>query len=115
MHIAQIVLSIPLAALFLGTGLAKLAGAKVSRTDAERFGYPYSRYRILGALEAAAAAGLLVGLFAPAVAATTAAGLVLLMIGAFFTHLRAKDPVAKAIPAAVIGLLAAAVIPLALT
>ena len=114
MYISQVILSILLALLFLGTGAAKLTGAQVSRSDAERFGYSYPRFRIIGALEVAAAVGLVVGLFVEALAVATAVGLALLMIGAVFTHLRVKDPVAKAVPAAVIVVLSVLLIPLAL-
>jgi len=114
MHVTRIIISVLLALLFLGTGLAKLTGAKVSRDDAERFGFPYPRFRLIGVAEVLGAVGLIVGLFVPWIAVVSGIGLVLLMIGGAATHLRAKDPVPKAVPAVVAGALSAVVVVLAL-
>jgi hypothetical protein len=54
-------------------------------------GVPESRLPLLGALKAAAAVGLLVGLAVPWVGAAAAGGTVLYFAGAILTHLRARD------------------------
>jgi hypothetical protein len=70
-------------------GRRKLAGASIARADAKRLGFTYSTYQIVGALELAAAAGL-----------------VALTIGAVLAHRRARDPAAKLAGAGVIAVLA---------
>jgi len=110
MYITQIILSILLAALYLGSGIAKLTGAEAFRKDAERFGFSYGTFRIIGLLEVAAAAGLIIGLWVTALAVAAAIGLVLLMIGGFITHMRVKDPMGKSLPALLFAVLSAVVI-----
>lgn len=54
-------------------------------------GVPASLLFLLGALKAAGAAGLLVGLAVPAIGTAAAVGLVLFFVLAIATHLRAHD------------------------
>jgi len=114
--IATIVLSVLLAAAFLGSGAAKLAGAKQSIAIRDRLGVAAGLWRAVGILEVAAAAGLAAGLAVPVLGIAAAVGLVLLLIGAIATHARAHD-LSNAVPA--VGLLlltiAAAITRLALT
>ena len=116
MFIATIVLSVLLAAAFLGSGAAKLAGAKQSIAIRDRLGVAAGLWRAVGILEVAAAAGLAAGLAVPVLGIAAAVGLVLLLIGAIATHARAHD-LSNAVPA--VGLLlltiAAAITRLALT
>lgn len=92
MFVATLVLAILLAALFAAAGGAKLAGVKQMRDSAAHLGLSFTAYRGIGALEAAGAAGLLIGLWFAPLGIAAAAGLVLLTIGAVMFHLKAKDP-----------------------
>ncbi|MER5663659.1 DoxX family protein [Streptomyces mirabilis] len=108
MSTPTIVLAVLLAAIFLLLGAAKLAAVPAMRQAAAHVGMTTTHYRLLGALEVAAAAGLLTGLRITALGAAAAAGLILLMTGAVVVHLRSGDPAARCLPAAVVGALAAA-------
>ncbi|MFE5369759.1 DoxX family protein [Streptomyces mirabilis] len=108
MSTPTIVLAVLLAAIFLLLGAAKLAAVPAMRQAAAHVGMTTAHYRLLGALEVAAAAGLLAGLRITALGAAAAAGLILLMAGAVVIHLRSGDPAARYLSAAVVGALAAA-------
>jgi hypothetical protein len=54
-------------------------------------GVPESWITMLGALKAAGALGLLVGIGVPLIGTAAAVGLVLFFVGAIITHLRARD------------------------
>jgi hypothetical protein len=108
MSTPTIVLAVVLAAIFLLLGAAKLAAVPAMRQAAAHVGMTTTHYRLLGALEVAAAAGLLAGLRITALGAAAAAGLILLMAGAVVVHLRSGDPAARCLPAAVVGAMTAA-------
>ncbi|MFE2538036.1 DoxX family protein [Streptomyces sp. NPDC059371] len=108
MSTPTIVMAVVLAAIFLLLGAAKLAAVPVMRQAAAHAGMTTTHYRLLGALEVAAAAGLLAGLRITALGVAAAVGLILLMAGAVVVHLRSGDPAARCLPAAVVGALAAA-------
>ena len=84
-------LSLLLFAACLLPGVAKLAGHPKMRDSAARFGIRWSRYRLIGASELAAAAGLLAGLWWHPLGVAAAAGMTLLLLGAMITHRRAAD------------------------
>jgi hypothetical protein len=96
--IATIVLSVLLAAAFLGSGGAKLAAAEQSIEIRDRLGVAAGLWRGIGILEVAAAVGLAAGLAVPVLGIAAAVGLVLLLIGAIGTHARSHD-LSNAIPA----------------
>ena len=102
MFIATIVLSMLLAAAFLGSGGAKLAAAEQSIEIRDRLGVTPGLWRGIGILEVGAAAGLAAGFAVPVVGSAAAVGLVLLLIGAIGAHARSRD-LSNAIPA--VGLL----------
>jgi uncharacterized membrane protein YphA (DoxX/SURF4 family) len=106
MGVGTVILSVVLAAAFAMAGASKLAGAGQMRESAAHLGIAYPRYRAIGVLEVAAAAGLLIGLAVAALGAAAAIGLVLLMIGALIFHRRTHDPPAVMAPAAVLLVLA---------
>jgi hypothetical protein len=60
-------------------------------TNMTKLGVPESRLPILGALKAAGALGLLVGIGVPVIGTAAAAGLLLFFLAAIMTHLRAHD------------------------
>jgi hypothetical protein len=54
-------------------------------------GVPESWITMLGALKAAGALGLLIGIWVPLIGTAAAVGLVLFFVGAIITHLRERD------------------------
>jgi DoxX-like protein len=108
MSIATIAISALLAVAFLGSGGMKVAGAKQSLLIRDQLRIKAGLWTVIGALEAAGGAGLLVGLAVPAIGVAAAAGLGLLMVGAIGAHVRASDA-RNAAPAALLLALSAAV------
>jgi uncharacterized membrane protein YphA (DoxX/SURF4 family) len=94
-----ITLSLLLAAACLVPGTAKLLAHPKMRRAAAHFGIPWSRYRLIGAAELAAAAGVLIGLWWHPLGVAAAAGMVLVLTGALLTHRRAGDAAKEAVPA----------------
>jgi len=94
-----------LVCVFLGS--AKVLAAPAMRERAAHVGFTVDQYRVLGALELAAAAGLLIGLAAPTLGTLAACGLLLLLGGAFASHLRAGDKIPGLAPSLVVGVLTA--------
>ncbi|WP_328394209.1 DoxX family protein [Streptomyces sp. NBC_00390] len=108
MSTAAIVLAVLLAGILLLLGSAKLAAVPAMRQAAAHVGMTTTHYRLLGALEVAAAAGLLIGLRITALGVAASVGLILLMAGAVVVHLRNGDPAARCLPAVIVGALAGA-------
>jgi hypothetical protein len=102
------VMSVMLAALFAVLGAAKLLQWRWELADPSRLGYSVRAYRIVGALELAGAAGLVAGLFWRPLGVAAAFALVLLLIGAVVSHLRAGDGMKQIAPAVWVGAVAAA-------
>lgn len=100
------VLAVALSLVFLPLGLAKLAAAPFMRRAAAHLGMSVRLYRVVGALEVAGVAGLLTGLTWMPLGAAAATGLALLMAAAAVVHLRHADPPVRAVPAAVLALIA---------
>jgi uncharacterized membrane protein YphA (DoxX/SURF4 family) len=92
-------LSLLLAAACLLPGSAKLLGHPKMQKSAAHFGIPWRRYRMIGAAELAAAAGVLAGLWWPPLGVAAATGMVVLLIGALTTHRRALDSTKEMAPA----------------
>ncbi|MER7415887.1 DoxX family protein [Micromonospora peucetia] len=88
-----LVLTLILAAVFLGTAVPKLTGQTQMRERMDHLGVSAGLTRVLGVLELAAVAGLLLGLLWPPLGIAAAIGLTLQMVGAAVYHARAKDPV----------------------
>lgn len=86
-----ITISLLLAAVCLLPAAGKLLGHPKMRQSAAHFGVPWPRYRLIGAAELAAAAGILVGLWWHPIGLAAAAGMILLLTGALITHRRAAD------------------------
>ena len=98
-----ITISLLLAAACLLPAVGKLTGNPKMRQSAAHFGIPWSRYRLIGVAELAAAAGVVIGLWWHPPGVGAAAGMALLLIGALITHRRAKDD-GKEIAPALLGL-----------
>ncbi|CAK7285982.1 DoxX family protein [Streptomyces misionensis] len=92
-QLALLVVPLLTAAINVGIAAADLAGARFVLANSAQVGVPRSWLPWLAALKTAGAAGLLLGLFAPALrplGAAAACGLVLLYVGALAFHVRAR-------------------------
>ncbi|UUU25801.1 DoxX family protein [Streptomyces sp. DSM 40750] len=107
MRAAQIT-AVVLALVFLPLGVAELAAVPAMRQAAAHLDMSTGLYRVVGALEVAGAAGLLLGLASFPLAAAAATELAVLMTGAAVVHLRHGDPPVRALTAAVLALAAVA-------
>ena len=110
MFLTTLILSIVLAAFFAVAGTPKVAGAKLMHEVAAHFGLPTLGVRVIGALELAGSAGLLIGLALAPLGIAAAAGLTLLMAGAVAFHVCEHDPAARIVGPALAGLIAAVTI-----
>ncbi len=88
------VLSGLLAALFVGSGGMKLTGAHVNET-AQHFGYPTWFFYLIGLIEVVGAVCLLI----PRIAAEVGSFLIIIMLGALISHIRAGDGFMGLLPA----------------
>jgi hypothetical protein len=107
MFIATIVLSTLLAVTFLGAGIPKVIGAKQSLQMRDQVRAGDGLWRVVGALEIAAAVGLAAGIALPVLGIAAAVGLTLLMIGGIAAHVRVDD-LKGAAPAAILVVVATA-------
>jgi hypothetical protein len=101
--VAKIVVTALLAALFAFAGLIKVLGVRQSLAIRDHLGVDPTQWRLIGLLELAGVAGVLVGLTWAPIGIAAAIGLTLLISGAIVFHVRASDSVADTAPA-VIGL-----------
>ncbi|MGW8380646.1 DoxX family protein [Streptomyces sp. ODS28] len=108
MNVTFIILSVLLATTMLGPGVTKVLKRPQATEGAEHLGYSVSAFQAIGALEVAAAAGLVIGLFWTPLGIAAAAGLVLLLGGAVFSHRRVGDGPKLFLPALVLAVVAAA-------
>jgi hypothetical protein len=100
---AEVIVTALLAALFGFAGLIKVVGLRQSLAIRDHLGVKPGQWRLIGLLELAGVAGVLVGLVWPPIGIAAAIGLALLVLGAIVFHVRASDSVADTAPA-VIGL-----------
>jgi len=110
-----VTVSLLLAAACLLPAAAKLAAHPKMQQSAAHFGIPWPRYRLIGAAELAAAAGILTGLWWHPLGVAAAAGMALLLLGAVITHRKAADSAGEMAPALVVLLLTLAYLAIALT
>jgi uncharacterized membrane protein YphA (DoxX/SURF4 family) len=110
-----VTISLLLAAACLLPAAAKLAGHPKMQQSAAHFGIPWPRYRLIGAAELAAAAGILTGLWWHPLGLAAAAGMAVLLAGAIVTHRKAADSAKEMAPAVVALLLTLAYLAIALT
>ena len=103
MMTAEVIVTALLAALFGFAGLIKIAGLRQSLEIRDHLGVKPVQWRLIGLLELAGVAGVLVGLVWPPIGVAAAIGLALLVLGAIVFHVRESDSVADTAPA-VIGL-----------
>jgi uncharacterized membrane protein YphA (DoxX/SURF4 family) len=108
MDIAATITALLLALLFGFHAYKVATGDPMQRTSAETLRLPYERFRLVAIPEAAAAVGLVIGIFVRPLAAAAAIGLTLLMLGAAIMRLRVHDEPKNWITDLVIALFAAA-------
>lgn len=109
MNIVAIVTGIVLALAFLAAGLAKVTKQDRMVHTAEHLGFSVTQFQLIGGAEIAGAVGVLAGVVSDdldALGIAAAAGLVLVGVGAFVTHLRAGDPPKGAARSLVLALVA---------
>jgi uncharacterized membrane protein YphA (DoxX/SURF4 family) len=106
--------SLLLVAVWLFPAVGKLTGNRKMRRSAAHFGIPWPRYRLIGAAELAAAAGVLIGLWWHPLGVAAAAGMTLLLLGDVITHRNAADSVKEMAPAVLALLLTLAYLAIAL-
>jgi hypothetical protein len=107
MDTATVIVTLLLAALFAFSASIKLLGVTKSLAIRDHLGVTPIQWRLIGVLELAGVAGVLVGLLWRPIGIAAAIGLTLLSIGAIAFHLRASDRAADVAPA-VIGIALAA-------
>jgi hypothetical protein len=103
MNTATVIVTLLLAALFTFSASIKLLGVPRSLAIRDHLGVKPLQWRLIGALELAGVAGVLVGLAWPPIGIAAAIGLTLLSIGALAFHIRASDRAVDMAPA-VIGI-----------
>nr|AGZ94054.1 invasion protein [Streptomyces sp. MMG1612] len=108
MTTAQLTLAVVPALVFMPLGAAKTAAMPFMRQAAVHLGMSTGLHRVVGTLEVAGAAGLLLGLASAPLGVAAAIGLALLMTAAAVIHLRHGDPPVRSLPAAVPALTAPA-------
>jgi DoxX-like protein len=92
MFALTVAVSIVLAVVLSGSAYAKLTrDPKVVESIVGKVGFPEERLWVLAALEVAAAAGLIVGLFWAPLGIAAAIGVILYFICALIGHLRVRD------------------------
>ena len=99
MSTATVLVTLVLGLLFLATAVGKLTGQRASIASRDHLAIAPVRWQQIGLLEVAGAAGVLIGLTLRPLGIASAAGLVLLSLGAIATHVRAGDKPAAALPA----------------
>ncbi|MET7451610.1 DoxX family protein [Streptomyces sp. NPDC005574] len=105
--ILSTVLASLLALGFTAVGASKILALAKMRELAAEAGFSVGAYRVIGVLEVAGAAGVLLGLAAPVLGVLAGAGLLLMMAGAVITHGRKGDGLRGMTPALACALLAA--------
>lgn len=110
-----VTISLLLVAACLLPAAGKLLGHPKMRQSAAHFAIPWPRYRLIGAAELAAAAGILAGLWWHPLGIAAAAGMTLLLIGALITHRRAGDSAKEMAPALIDLAITIAYLAIALT
>ena len=101
--IAKVAVTALLSALLGFAGSIKVLGVAQSLKIRDHLGVNPVQWRMIGALELAAVAGVLAGLAWPPIGMAAAVGAALLLLGAIGFHARASDKAADSAPA-LIGL-----------
>ena len=103
----SITLALLVTLIFALLGMAKIMALPPMRPLAAEAGFSVDAYRSIGVLEVAGAVGVALGLAVPLLGGVAAAGLLLLLAGAFITHVRQGHGPRKYAPVIVCGVLVA--------
>ena len=98
---ATVIVTLLLAALFTFSASIKLLGVAKSLAIRDHLEVSPIQWRVIGGLELAGVAGVLIGLLWTPIGIAAAIGLTLLSLGAVAFHLRASDRVADIVPAVI--------------
>lgn len=90
---------------FIAFGMMKLTGNPMQVQAFNSLGYPLGFMYFVGACEVLGAIGLLVGFWKSKLGLLASGGLVLLMAGAAFSHLKAGQGMGAALPAVILLIL----------
>jgi uncharacterized membrane protein YphA (DoxX/SURF4 family) len=107
MATASTIVSLVLAAIFVGTGLPKAALTQAAVRQLSRIDVPPAVIRVAGTTELLGAAGLVVGVWVPWVGALAAGLLVAQMVLAASWHLRKHDDAPRILPPLILLVLSA--------
>ncbi|MET7695183.1 DoxX family protein [Streptomyces sp. NPDC005483] len=110
MFITTVVLAALLAVGFAAAAIPKILANDEAAANAQHVGFSVGAFRIIGLLEIAGAAGVLIGLLWAPLGVAAAAGLFLVSIGGLASHLRVKDRPKAAAPVVLFGVLAVSVL-----
>lgn len=91
MFIATCVVAAVLSALFIVSAVGKLRRDPSQMATMSKVGFPEDKLWLLASAEAAAAAGLIAGLFWWPIGAAAAVGAIAYFVGAVIAHLRVGD------------------------
>jgi hypothetical protein len=83
--------------------------AKTLREEFAVYGLPFPVFLLVGFLKISFALSLLGSLWFPGLAQPAAAGMGVLMLGAFVMHLKVRDPISKALPSLAVLAMCAAI------
>ncbi|GAA1560493.1 hypothetical protein GCM10009804_16590 [Kribbella hippodromi] len=86
-----VVLAIVVGVLFIVTGGVKVLGVRQSLAVRDHLGMAPQLWRLIGLLELAGAAGVLIGLKLTVLGVLAAIGLTLLMLGAIASRVKVRD------------------------
>jgi hypothetical protein len=110
-----VILSFLLAPILTFLGIAKVIRHPMMVENARHLGFSARGFQLVGALELAGAAGMIVGLFWTPLGIAAMVGLVLLLTGGAIAHARVGDRLPRIAPAAVCAVLSGATLVLLVT
>jgi putative oxidoreductase len=106
LSILSIILQVLLALIFLMTGFMSISGNKQQIEQFEHLNLPQWFRIVTGLVQLIGVVGLVIGFWYPSIAALAGLWAAITMLGGFATHLKAKDPISKAMPALILTILA---------
>ncbi|WP_338472591.1 DoxX family protein [Niallia sp. XMNu-256] len=106
MSILSIILQVLLALIFSMTGFMSVSGNKQQIEQFEHLNLPQWFRIVTGLVQLIGAVGLVIGIWYPSIAALAGLWSAMTMLGGFATHIKAKDPISKALPALILAMIA---------
>jgi putative oxidoreductase len=106
LSILSIIFQVLLAFIFLMTGFMSISGNKQQIEQFEHLNLPQWFRIVTGLVQLIGVVGLVIGFWYPSIAALAGLWAAITMLGGFATHLKAKDPISKAMPALILTILA---------